>query len=51
MSLPRLLVTIVAALALIWILIVLAFSSLLANPTSDSGDGRSPARTLTGPEP
>jgi hypothetical protein len=51
MSLPRLLVIVAAVVALVWIAVVLAFSSLLASPTGDSGEGRFPGRTITGPTP
>lgn len=51
MSLPRLVLTVLAGLVLLWILIVLAFSSVLADPTSGSGEGRFPDRTVTSPNP
>ena len=51
MSLPRLLLILVALVALVWIALILAFSSLLADPTGDSGEGRFPGRTITSPSP
>ena len=51
MSLPRLLVIALGVVVLVWIAVVLAFSTLLANPTGDSGEGRFPGRTVTGPNP
>ncbi|MGZ8698078.1 MAG: hypothetical protein ACXWZ1_12070 [Gaiellaceae bacterium] len=51
MSLPRLLLIVLAAILLLWIAAILVFSTLLAGPTGDSGDGRFPGRTITGPKP
>jgi hypothetical protein len=50
-SLPRILLIVLAAVALLWIAVILAFSSLLAHPVGDSGEGRFPGRTITGPTP
>jgi len=50
-SIPRLIVAALIALALVWVLMVLASSSLLGGPTSGSGERRPPAKTLTTPEP
>ena len=51
MSLARLLVIALAGVALVWIAMILAFSPLLAHPAGDSGEGRFPGRTITGPNP
>ncbi len=51
LSLARLLVIVLAGAALVWIAMILAFSPLLAHPTGDSGEGRFPGRTITGPSP
>lgn len=51
MSLPRLLLIVLAAVALVWIGVVLAFSSLLADPTGDSGEGRFTGSTVTSTNP
>jgi hypothetical protein len=51
MSLPRLLLIVLAAIALVWIAVILIFTTLLAGPTGDSGEGRDPGSTITGPEP
>ena len=50
-SLPRLLLIVLAAVALVWIGVILAFSSLLANPTGDSGEGRFTGSTVTSTNP
>ena len=42
---------VLAVVALVWIAVILAFSTLLADPTGDSGEGRFPGRTITGPNP
>ena len=51
MSLARLLVIVLAVVALLAVAVILAFSTLLAHPTGDSGEGRFPGRTITGPNP
>ena len=49
MSLSRLVLTALAALAVLWVLVVLAFGSASSEPTSGSGEGRFPGRTETHP--
>ena len=51
MSLVRLLVIVVAAVALVWLAVFLALSTLLGHPTGDTGEGRFPGRTITGTNP
>jgi len=49
LSLSRLVLTTLAALAVVWVLVVLAFGSASADPTSGSGEGKFPGRTETQP--
>jgi hypothetical protein len=50
-SLRRILLIVLVAVALLLITAILAFSTLLAHPDGDSGEGRFPGRTITGPTP
>lgn len=48
MTVPRLIFAVLVTLVLLWVLAVLAMSSLFGNPTSGSGPGKHPgSRTLT----
>lgn len=49
MSLSRLVLTTLAALAVLWVLVVVAFGSASSGPTNGSGEGRFPGRTETHP--
>lgn len=51
MSLSRLVLTALAVLVVLWVFLILAFSSVFADPTSGSGEGRVPGRTVTDPSP
>jgi len=51
LSLSRLVVTALAVLVVLWVVLILAFSSVLADPTSGSGEVRVPGRTVTSPNP
>ncbi len=51
MPLRRLLVIVLGVVALLWVVVFLALSTVLAHPTGDSGEGRFPGRTVTGPNP
>jgi hypothetical protein len=50
-SLPRLLLIALAAVALVWIGVILAFGSMLAHPTEDSNEGRFTGSTVTSTNP
>lgn len=48
MLVPRLFVAVLVTLVLLWVLVVLATTSLFGHPTSGSGSGKHPgSRTLT----
>lgn len=47
----RIILIALAVLAVLWVFTVLAFSSVFADPTSGSGEGRFPGRTVTSPNP
>lgn len=48
MILPRLVFAVLVTLVLLWLLAVLAMTSVFGNPTSGSGPGKHPgSRTLT----
>ena len=51
MSFPRLIVIALAVVIVLSVSVVFAFSSVLADPTSGSGEGRFPGRTVTSPHP
>jgi hypothetical protein len=51
MSFPRLILIALAVVIVVSVFMVLVFSSLLADPTSGSGEGRFPGRTVTSPHP
>ena len=51
LSLSRLILIALAVLVVVWVLMVLAFSSVLANPESGSGEGRFPGRNVTTTNP
>lgn len=51
MSSLRLILIALTVVAAVWVFLILAFSSLLADPTSGSGEGRFPGRTVTSTHP
>lgn len=51
LALSRIVLTALAVLVVLWVFLILAFSSVLADPTSGSGEGPGRGRTVTDSNP